>query len=110
MKFYDAWWFLHNHSMNRTEKDINYGTYGLDIFVTKVNPVTHAVDDDRSKNTLTEIWLEYGPYENVNRDDSTLLYDNWQRTHDPRLDCGGETFEKAVIRLADLVRKYYGNN
>jgi hypothetical protein len=28
--------------------------------------------------------------------------------HDLRLDCDGDTFEKAIINLANLVKKYYG--
>ena len=31
-------------------------------------------------------------------------------THDIDLDCGGDTFEEAIIELAKLVKKYYGDN
>lgn len=30
-------------------------------------------------------------------------------THDMALDCGAPTFEEAVIKLANLVQKEYGN-
>lgn len=74
---------------------------GLDFFVVKVNPKTLCVEDDNSKNIKTQIWLETGPY----------LYDDPQSctwSHDLDLDCGGYTFEEAIIKLAELVENKYG--
>ncbi len=73
----------------------------LEIEVVKVNPQTNSIEDDDSKNTATRVWLEAGP---VEEDDS----DYGQLSHDIRLDCGGKTFEEAIVKLAGLVRKYYG--
>lgn len=95
MNFYDAFYFLENHPIfnGRFQE-------GLDIMVVKVNPETESIEDDRSKNTEVRVWLETGPY----------LYDDphgckW--CHDIDLDCGGHTFEEAVIELAKLVKKKY---
>ena len=93
MEFYDAWEFLLEHKMfNRFFRDILY------IMVVKVNPETNEVDDDNSKNTKTEVWLECGPW-------SEQYF-----THDFDLDCGGDTFEEAIIKLADLVKQHYDDD
>ncbi len=96
MDFCDSFHFLLKHPIfnNRFMK-------GLDLFVVKINPKTKRVDNDSTKNTKTEIWLEAGPY----------LYDEphgckW--SHDLDLDCGGYTFEDAIIKLAEPVEKKYG--
>lgn len=90
MNFYQAWHYLINHPMFN-EKFQSC----LDVDVVKVNPKTNCVDDNDSLNTKTQIWLECGPY-----------FEN-QITHDIDLDCGGNTFEDAIIKLAKLVKKYY---
>ena len=102
--FYEAWEYLRFHK----EFESRYGIplradlmANLDIDVVKVNPKTKAIDDDEELNTETNVWLELG----------TVVYEEddkvWAYSHDIRLDCGAETFEKAVIKLANLFRKYY---
>lgn len=93
--FYDAWVFLNEHP-------IFMGLFecGLYTAVVKVNPKTMEVDDDSTKNTKVQVWLEHGLYEKV---DGAFP----QHTHDFNLDCGGDTFEDAIIELARLVRKHY---
>ena len=82
-KFYKTWWFL----MDEYEWAINH----LDIDVVKVNPKTRRVDDNETKNTKIEYWIECGlPGE-----------------HDIKLDCGGDSFEEAVINLSRLLKRYY---
>jgi hypothetical protein len=71
----------------------------LYIMVVKVNPETNAIDYDRSKNTKTQVWLESGAYV---YDD---IVDDYVSSHDIRLDTGGDTFEEAIINLANLVSK-----
>lgn len=61
--------------------------------VVKVNPKTNEISDDVELNSKTRIWLECGITPNE---------------HDIRLDCGGDTFEEAIIQLADLVIKHFG--
>ena len=92
MTFYEAWHYLYKHPMFQ-----DCFQECLDIEVVKINPETKCVDDNETLNTATEIWLECGPY-----------YDS-MGTHDIDLDCGGATFEEAIIKLAQLVKKYYPN-
>jgi hypothetical protein len=103
--FHDAWYFLNDHKMFADPK------YGLSYFqsiytidVVKVNPETKCIDDDKSKNTETNIWIESGPY---SVDPET---NQFQCCHDPDLDCGGVTFEEAIINLVKKVQKYYNKN
>jgi hypothetical protein len=93
--FYTAWEFLNNHKMFN-------GLFcnGLWTEVVKVNPETNCIDDDPVKNIKVQVWLEHGPYEHYHND----------TTHDIDLDCGGDTFEDAVIELARLVKKYYNDD
>ena len=100
--FYDAIHFLIRHPMFD-------GMFweALDIDVVKVDPRTNSINDDSSKNTKTEVWLEAGghiPELDSPRSGRHAFY------HDYTLDCGGDTFEEAIIKLADLVLKNYGWN
>jgi len=110
--FYNAWWYLQEHAYfinyellaqaNIRDSSFNQG---LDISVQKVNPLTKTIDGDESKNTETSIWLEAGPYELVEDfPGGTPFYCS---AHDIALDCGGATFEEAIIALANLVEKQY---
>ena len=81
----------------------------LDIDLAKVNPKTSKIEDDKTLNTKVEVWLEAGPW----IDPSEAGYpEDWTETeaasHDLNLDCGGDTFEEAIIKMAELVKKHYG--
>jgi len=87
--------------------------HNLDIHYTYVNDKGY-IDDDGKKNVNVECWLEFGPEEymywygtdgNNDWDTETAR----MNTHDPRLDCGGASFDEALVRLAKLVRKHYGD-
>lgn len=95
MDFYNAYHYLEDHP-------IFHGRFleGLYMEVVKVDPETRRVEDERSRNTMTEIWLEAGPYR-----EKEEYGTHW--THDIDLDCGGATFEEAIIELARLVREKY---
>ena len=95
MTFYEAWQFLESHKMFN-------GCFNDDLWVkvVKINPETNAIDDDKSKNTKTQVWLECGKYDE----------DYHSCNHDIDLDCGGDTFEEAIVNLARLVEKYYDEN
>lgn len=83
----------------------------LDIAIVKVNPKKHRIENDHKLNTQIEIWLESGPWlrlEDMDENERKLFSEEGCPTHDYRLDCGGPTFEKALVKLATLVRKYYG--
>jgi hypothetical protein len=89
----------------------------LDIFYAKVNhPKRGRVDKDMSKNKYVEVWLEFGPiyygfaYSGGTEpmaewDDTTMLL----HSHDPNLDTGAPTFDEALVKLAKLVLKHYGD-
>lgn len=91
-EFFEAWNYLSNH-------EIFDGHFNecLDIEVVKINPKTMEIDDNIENNTKVEIWLECGPYL-----EETL-------THDIDLDCGGFSFEEAIIKLSELVKQFYDN-
>ena len=123
--FYDAWWFLNNHpmfldkSMDQGKPDNHYLWFSrfkdcLDIYIVKVNPETDRIEDNHTLNTETEIWLECGPWRKmkvIGHEDSPKAPKEWTSTHDINLDCGGATFEDAIVALANLVikDKHYGN-
>jgi len=74
----------------------------LDIVLVKVDPITKRFEDERVRNTETAIWLEAGAAAWDSRIGSTHY-------HDPQLDCGGSTYEKAIVAMANQVYKYYGD-
>lgn len=89
----------------------------------------NAVDSDSSKEwkklTLADRWLEssgqfmrhmevYVDEEGVAIETGPIYWNKWTKSwepnmHDIRLDVRAKTFEKALIKLAKKVRKYYGN-
>lgn len=86
MEFYDAWWYLTEHKMFKS-KDKMCGSFqeSLDVFVAKVNPENNTIDDDNTKNTKVEIWLECGPY--YEEDGLPMA------CHDINLDCAAKTYD-----------------
>lgn len=89
MDFYTAFNFLLNHPIYN-----NRFVQELDVDVVKVNPETNEVDDLPWKNTKTQVWLESGEY----------LEEEGMCCHNYDLDCGGDTYEEAIIELAKLVK------
>jgi len=96
MNFYDAWWFLFNHKMFKDRCGESCFEFCTDMMVVKVNPSSRVVEDRQSLNTHTQVWLETG--ELIGR----------ELSHDIDLDCGGDTYEEAIIELARLVKENYG--
>ena len=81
-----------------------------------VNPTTRRVDDDDSLNTHFEVWIEFGPPVDVSKDGYVNepeggwgQYNKYHSSHDPRLDCGGDTLDEALLELALRVKHYYGD-
>ena len=93
-KFYEAWNYLENHKIFNTGLASRFVNC-LNIEVVKVNPKTQEIDDDETKNTQIAVWLECGPY------DKNCMQ------HDIDLDCGADTFENAIVKLARLVKEKY---
>ena len=86
----------------------------LDIDVAKVNPKTKKIHNNKKKNTRTRIWLECGPWvnsEEMSKSDKEFLgHADGMPTINIRLCCGADSFEKAIIKLANKVLKVYGKN
>lgn len=95
MDFYTAFHYLDQHP-------IFCGRFMQELYVevVKVDPKTRCIENDKSRNTKTEIWFEIGPYEEFEEEGIF-------GTHDLDLDCGGDTFEEAIIKLAGLVHQKY---
>ena len=99
--FYRSWQYLYNHEKFMDNHGFEGFLRALDIDVVKVNPLTNKIDDDDKKNKKTQVWLECGAYYKKDKNTGT---DGW--SHDTRLDCGADTFEQAIIKLAKLVHKH----
>lgn len=83
----------------------------LDIHYAKVDETGH-VNDDSSKNVNIECWLEFGHIEWGYATDWEPKEGGREHVimcHDIRLDCGGKTFDEALIRLAGLVLEHFGD-
>ena len=111
--FYEAFNFLRNHKLceceidqgNRHKSVVNYFDRCLSISVVKINPETDEIDTNMSNNTKTEVWLEFGrAFIDYSITDDVMF------EHDYRLDCEGDTFEEAIIKLANLVDQFYYDN
>ncbi|MGB7281577.1 MAG: hypothetical protein WBE13_04875 [Candidatus Acidiferrum sp.] len=85
----------------------------LDIHWAKVDS-TRVVNDNPKLNTNVEVWLELGPmyygycqpeFEADQDHDRDYLINY----HDINLDCGAPTFDEALLILAKLVRRHYGD-
>jgi hypothetical protein len=125
--FYDDWFWLCGHpifAQKGVAIDRLVAQFGeiysrssafyqaLDITFAKVDPVTRTIEDDKARNTLVEVWLEAGPIEDVRTNQD--LYSEEQvnygsPSHDIDLDCGGTSFQEAIVKLAALVKKKYGD-
>lgn len=125
---YDAHYFLRNHPafrigfMDREGRENSHHFFqhaidvNLDIHYARVDE-TGYVNDDRTKNLYTEVWLEFGPIE-WQRQSTSHMYDNEHfkddfttvsHSHDYRLDAGAPTFDEALVNVANLVLKHYGD-
>ena len=113
-RFYEAWQYLESHpifevgkleSSNGTLVPTHRFDMSLKTEVVKVNP---EIDDDPSKNTKVQVWLEAGPYEDLGITDG---YDEPTGikgfSHDVDLDSREDTFEDAIIELANRIRDKY---
>lgn len=97
--FIDSWNYLYNLDAVKAN-GVNYFNRCLKIIPIQINPETNEVDvTDSSKNTKTVIWLEFG----------RAIYNAYAGRaiifHDINLDCGADTFEQAIIKLAELCRE-----
>lgn len=97
MNCHEAYSYLKNHPLFK-----GHFKECLDVAEVKVCPATNRIEDDDALNTKPQVWLECGPWGYFD------LEKCYTGAHDPRLDCGGDTFEEAICVLAKLVMKHYG--
>ncbi|MCI0560890.1 MAG: hypothetical protein MN733_20590 [Nitrososphaera sp.] len=117
MDFYTAYWWFYSHPAFSCKGQCagDEGFFiALEFCVQKVDPVTRRIEDDQSRNTHPEIWLEAGPWltaKEAGMDDLCKDEDSIYGfpSHDYNLDCGGDTFEEALIKMAGLVKENYGD-
>lgn len=115
--FYDAWWFLAEHPAFRHlkdgEPDVIPGFMGnLSVEVQRVDPETRDYSD--APDAVTAVWLEAGPWTTLPQEDNPagpITRDTYDEigSHDTRLDCGGATYEEAIVKMAALVLEHYGD-
>lgn len=84
---------------------ISYFERGLDIMVVMVNPLTEEIETvDLNKNTKEKVWLELSiPY--LEEGDVKLVKDV-----EMNLYGSGDTFEEAIISLAERVKSSQGDD
>lgn len=107
---YDAFWFLTDHPkavIGKVDPDLKHVDDAafidnIVLIYVKINPETNSITDTDA-DTQVQVWLESGPQEW-----NDALQD-YIPTHDPDLDCGGDTFDDALIALANKVKEHYGD-
>lgn len=82
-----------------------------------VDPVTRRIEDDESRNTQFEVWIEAGPMHDLEQDcaeghgaapvEGWNWGNRWCSGHDHDLDCGAPDLETAYLLLASLVDLFY---
>ncbi len=116
--FHAAWWYLHNHPIAHDGVSASFFGQHLDVYVAKVDPNTLTIEDATARNTCTQVWLEFGPMyfkEDMSEEEwAANHYNMWGGhpvpSHDVELDCGADSYEDAIIKLADLVAERYGDD
>lgn len=95
----EAWWFLENHPAflrpfdKKGEFKDGHFQAALDIWISDKGVMLECGEWMYPTKGEKKMWPDYlGSY-----------------CHDIRLDCGGETFEEAIIKLANLVKKHLGD-
>lgn len=119
--FYRSWHYLDGHPVywrfypreglpaNNAvglQAEYGFGSDAISVFVTRVCNECGMRHKEPERNTKTEIRLETGKWELFLRGDMKQHV----HFHDTELDCGGDTYEEAVIKLARLVWERYGND
>ncbi len=122
--FYKAYNWLYHHpafyhiKLNpRSKKEYRFPGFmdTLTIDVYKLDPKTKDYQSTPNARGITWVSLEAGPYVDL-RKEPIYKAGEWEpgmnyegQSHDWQLDCGAETFEKAIIKLARKVKKKYGD-
>lgn len=75
----------------------------IDVSPNMVCPETKMISDDHTENTHLEWWIECGAY------CIDTMFDDMVASHDVDLDCGADTMDEAIVKLAQLVLEKYGD-
>lgn len=75
----------------------------IEITPHMVDPTTKCVEDSPEKNTEMVFWVECGAYVWCEYSKSPVPSHDWE------LDCGGSSWEVAVIELGKLVLAKHGD-
>lgn len=115
--FYNAYHWLEDHPIFQEKIEVpgrKFPAKGsrfqedLYMMVVKVDPTKERIMKNQKRNTATRVWLEHGPFQVIPAEEAGGV--EWRGcSHDIKLDCGGTTFEEAIIKLANLVHKHYGD-
>lgn len=110
----EKYWWVYNHpKLNQFD---GWSPW-IDVEPHMVCKETNRVEDDRSKNTTLQLWIEvmYYVVDEMVVDQSEItknfipMRNNMTYCHDWQLDCGGFTFEEAIDDLYELVLEHYGD-
>lgn len=108
MNLYESWCYLEDHNLfnlvssyavngeEKTFRDTRFGA-NLDVQAVKVCPDSLSIEKDESRNTKLQIWLEPGVV--------AIIDGEVVSAGDYGLHCGGDTFEDAIINLAQIVKR-----
>lgn len=110
--FWVAWHWLNEHPLfYRFTKELhekwlleNRGVLDGCIEVTpaKVNPETLRRSEDPTKNTKLEFWVEVFTVGSWGADTTDV--------HDYECDTGGDTYEQAIVKVAEKIYQHHGND
>lgn len=120
--FYEAYNWLERHPVFFTPKPMtddgdNYSLEGfcksLEMAVVLVDPATKQLSKDPSKNTQVQVFLEVGLWTSLEGAKDLRLhriYTDWtpRPPRDEDLSSQGDTYEAAIIQLANKVLDKYG--
>jgi hypothetical protein len=100
MNTHDKFYWVSNHPQ--------FGDLGASIHIEPqmVNPETKEIDDDVSKNTELNWWVEIVYYDHEEKGVNNTPMVPW---HDWALDTGGVTIDEAIDKLYDLTLALYGD-
>jgi hypothetical protein len=111
--FYEAWQYLNKTEIfwhenlyegKFTIEDIGINCFcnSLNIEVVKVDLLTDVINDNELLNKKTQVWLEAGePYLDENISSEVQF-----NSHNHNYDSSGDTFEEAIIKMANLVYEH----
>lgn len=98
----------HHHFMNSSK-------YEIEVLIDPhlICKATDQVESDQSLNDTLQYWVEVLIPVKINWDDETSKYaypegQVYTLAHDIDLDCGGYTYEEAILNAYELMIKKYG--